>query len=242
MKTLLFLLLLLSSTAHAKNLVVFAASSLTDVLPKIAMGFEKENKIKIKFNFDASSRLARQIEEGAKVDLFFSADKAWNDYLMSKKMVTKENTRDLLSNDLFLITHKKHDFNLSDLKDLPRLKFKHIALAQESVPAGKYALEALKKVSVYDQIKSKVVSADNVRNVLAWIVKDEADLGIVFSTDAKSTPEVKQVLAIPPDLHSGVVYPVSLINSDPRARKFFDYLQGQKAREEFMNFGFKTLK
>ena len=239
----LFALLFSCTLAHAEDLVVFAASSLTDVLPKVSEKFEKENKVKIKFNFDASSRLARQIEEGAKAQIFFSADEAWNNYLIDKKVVLKENTKALLSNDLLLITHKKHNFKIQDLKELSKLNFKHIAIAQESVPAGKYGLEALQKKVPYDTIKNKIVSADNVRNVLAWVVKDEADLGIVFATDAKSSDAVKTVLAISPELHSKVIYPVSLVDQkNALAKKYFLYLQNEDNKKEFTNFGFKAFK
>ena len=239
----LFLLVLFCSAVEARDIVVFAASSLTDVLAKVAPDFEKEHKVKIKFNFDASSRLAFQIEQGAKADLFFSADKDWNTALSKKGLTSEVQTRDLLSNDLVLITHKNQKLMVSSLQELKNLKFKQIALAQENVPAGKYALEALKKSGSFEAIKTKIVSADNVRNVLAWVAKDEADLGVVFATDAKASSDVKLLYKIPSDQHSLVIYPVSLIGKKPdiAAEKFFAYLQTPKVKNIFIDFGFKSV-
>jgi molybdate transport system substrate-binding protein len=239
----LILFALFCSAVEAKDIVVFAASSLTDVMTKIATDFEKEHKVKIKFSFDASSRLAFQIEQGAKADLFFSADKEWNNALAKKGFTSEAQTRDLLSNNLVVITHKNQKFIIKNLAALKDVQFKQLALAGDNVPAGKYSFESLMKSGVYEHVKPKVVSADNVRNVLAWVAKDEADLGIVFSTDAKSSSDVKVLLQVPTDYHSLVIYPVSLIgkNPDPDAAKFFVYLQTPKVKNIFIDFGFKSV-
>jgi molybdate transport system substrate-binding protein len=226
----------------SRDVVVSAASSLTDALASVAPFFEKKHQVNIRFNFEASSRLALQIEQGAKVDLFISADEAWNQYLQEKGIAKKETTFPLLTNELVLVTHKNNEFKLNRLEDLNSLKFKHLALAQENVPAGKYAIEALKKMKVFSGVKNKIVSADNVRNVLGWIMKNEADLGIVFATDARSSSDVKVITTLPSELHSKIVYPVSLLSSDKTALAFYEYLQTNEVKDQLSSFGFAPWK
>lgn len=242
MKLLIFLSLgLLSYSSFATEITVFGAASLTNVLTEIGKNFEKQQGGKIKFSFDSSSRLARQIHEGAKADLFFSADKIWNTYLENKKIVLSSNTKDLLSNELVLISHHTNNTPLVDLKSLLRISFKTLSLANETVPAGKYAYESLKKSDVLIQMQGKIVNGDNVRNVLAWVARNEADFGIVFLTDAKVEPKVKIKVIILSNYHSAVIYPVSLVGSTPssQASAFYDYLQSKEAQQVFERHGFK---
>lgn len=242
MKILILLLLSLTSySALAAEITVFGASSLTNVLSELGKKFETQNNVKVRFNFDSSSRLAQQIHEGAKADLFFSADKEWNKFLEEKKSVLSSNTKELLSNELVLISHKSNKTPLTDLKSLLRISFKTLSLANETVPAGKYSYQALKKADVLIQMSGKIVNGDNVRNVLAWVAKNEADYGIVFLTDAKVEPKVRVRVKIPADFHSPIVYPVSLIGATPSAdaTAFYQYLQSPEAKKVFEKSGFK---
>lgn len=242
MTTLLLLLLISVNTAHAKELMVFAAASLSDSLTAVAKKYEFKHKSKIILSFDASSRLAKQIEQGAPADLYFSADKRWNTYLESKKIISKEMSQDLLSNKLVLISPLKKHLSLSEVKNLPLVKFKQLALAHENVPAGKYATEVLKKLAIYDALKPRIVTGDNVRNVLAWVARDEADLGIVFATDAKVEPKVKVIVNIDPSLHSEIIYPLSIIKHSPEAQEFFLFCQSPEAKAIFKQAGFDVLE
>lgn len=242
MKILIILLLSLCSISlFAAEVTVLAASSLTNVLSELGKKFEKDKGIKVKFQFDSSARLAQQIHEGAKADLFFSADKEWNKFLENKKNVSGGNTKELLSNELVLISPKGNKTVVTDLKTLLRISFKTICVANETVPAGKYAYQAMKKADVLEQIRGKTVSGDNVRNVLAWVAKNEADFGIVFATDAKVEPKVSVKYKIPSDMHSEITYPLSLVGEVPStdAKAFYDYLQGPQARKAFEKSGFK---
>lgn len=244
MKILLTLITFFLFSSHplfAKDLTIFAASSLSDSLTAVAKKYELTHKSKIVLAFDASSRLAKQIEQGAPADLFFSADKLWNRYLEDKKLVSKENSQDLLSNKLILISPKNKNFELKEMKNLPLLRFKNLAVAQETVPAGRYAYEVFKKSGITELIQSRLVTGDNVRNVLSWVAKDETDLGIVFATDAKVEPKVKVLLQIDPKLHSEIIYPLSIVKNSDAAKEFYDYCQSEEAKAIFMAAGFDWL-
>ncbi len=234
-----FLLLSFLSAVEAAPIQVSAASSLTEVLTEIGQKFKKDRSLSIALNFDASSRLARQISEGAPADLFFSADREWADYLQKKKL-TKE-VKDLLSNSLVVIAPTKSLLKLEKLSDLKLMDFKHLALAHETVPAGKYAQKALKKADAAKVIKEKIVSGDNVRQVLAWVAKGEADLGIVFKTDMLVENKVKSILVLSPDQHSRIVYSLVLLSSKPEAKAFFDYLSSGPCHKIFKDAGFMVI-
>lgn len=227
------------SNAQAETIQVSAASSLTDVLSVAAKKFEQQQSIKVALSFDASSRLARQIAEGAPADIFFSADRSWADDLDQKKMLKQR--KDLLSNSLVVIAPAPSKILFNQLAELKQLKIAHIAIAQETVPAGKYASEALKKAGVLGSLRGKIISGDNVRQVLSWVAKDEADLGIVFKTDMLVEKKVKQVYAIPADQHSSVVYVLTLLSPKLAAKKFFDYLSTAECKTLFVNAGFVVL-
>jgi len=237
------MLLSLGLETRADEIKVFAASSLMDALTSVGNQYAKETSAKARFSFDASSRLAKQISEGAKADIFFSADKEWNKFLEDRALVVPGNSADVLSNELSLVTHISNPIEVQDLASLGQINFKTICLASETVPAGKLAYEALNKAGIYSGIKSRIVHGDNARNVLAWVAKNEADLAIVFKTDAKAEKNVREFLRIPSHLHSPVKYTVSLIGNHPskEALSFYRYLQGKTARSIFEGYGFKMI-
>lgn len=241
MKTILFCLIFASASLHAKDLTVFAASSLSDSLTAVAKKYEISHHVKVILSFDASSRLAKQIEQGAPADLYFSADKLWNTYLEEKKIISKGMSQDLLTNKLVLISPINKKFDQIEMKNLPLLKFKNLVVAQETVPAGRYAYEVFQKLGILPAIKSRLVTGDNVRNVLSWVAKDEADLGIVFATDAKVEPKVKILANIDPKLHSEIIYPLSIVKQSNDAKKFYEYCQSTEARAIFLAAGFNWL-
>src|SRR6185436_13035778 len=121
---------------------VFAAASLTDSLKEIATAYEKQSRDKVAFNFGASSTLARQIEEGAPADIFFSADEAKMDGLEKKGLIVKESRKSRLSNSLVIVVASEKGAAIHSPKDLATEKVKRLALAEtKTVPAGIYARE-----------------------------------------------------------------------------------------------------
>src|SRR5438067_3619606 len=110
---------------HAEELLVSAAASLTDALKEIGAKFEKESNTKVVFNFAASSMLARQIEEGAPADIFFSADEAQMNQMQNK--IAPATRCDLLTNILVVIAGKDSAQKLSQLSDLARPEVTQIA-------------------------------------------------------------------------------------------------------------------
>src|SRR6059036_1497290 len=128
-----------SATTLGASINVFAAASLTDSLKEIAVAYEKQTGEKVVFNFGASSFLARQIEEGAPADIFFSADEARMNGLEKKGLIAKETRKSRLSNSLVIVVSADSSFTIQSAGDLAEPKVKRIALADpKTVPAGIY--------------------------------------------------------------------------------------------------------
>src|SRR5580658_3397283 len=99
MRFLLFVfILLVPLAARAQELTVFAAASLTDAMKDVSTLWTKAGHPPLRMSFAASSTLARQIAEGAPVNVFASADEKWMDYLAEKKQIVADTRKDLLGN------------------------------------------------------------------------------------------------------------------------------------------------
>jgi molybdate transport system substrate-binding protein len=229
-----------------KALTVFAAASLTNVLQDLGDAFTKDTSIPVRFSFAASSALARQIENGSRADMFFSADLEWMDYLQARNLIQATTRHDVLGNQLVLIAPV--DSKIS-LKIEP-----HFALAAavgksrlatgdpDSVPVGRYAHEALANLGVWDEVAARLVRADSVRSALAFVDRGEAALGIVYATDALIDKNVRVVGMFPANSHMPIIYPVALTSgARPDAAKFLAYIRGPAGDLAFQHYGFAPL-
>jgi molybdate transport system substrate-binding protein len=234
----------MATAAHAADITVFAAASLKNALDDAAKLYQTKTGDKVTISYAASSALAKQIESGAPADIFFSADLDWMDYLQEKKLIDVASRHTLLGNTLVLIAPKDSTVTLPIEKNFPLAQALgadgKLAMGQvDSVPAGKYGKAALNFLGVWDAVSSHVVQAENVRAALAFVAKGEAQLGIVYGTDAKSEPAVRIVGVFPGDSHPKILYPVALTASaKPEARKFLEFLLSSAAAPAFEAQGF----
>jgi molybdate transport system substrate-binding protein len=204
--------------ASAGEVRVFAAASLTDALKEIAADYQKKTGDKIIFNFGASSFLARQIEEGAPADIFFSADEAWMDHLENKNLIVKETRRSLLSNSLVIVVANDSTLKIESAKDLALPAIKRIALADPTtVPAGKYAKQYLEKINLWTSVAKKVIPTDNVRAALSAVEAGNVEAGIVYRTDARISRKTKIAHEIPRVEGPDIRYPVALLANAPNS-------------------------
>jgi molybdate transport system substrate-binding protein len=195
-------------------------------------------------SYAASPALAKQIEQGAPADIFFSADLDWMDYVEQKKLIDTTSRHTLLGNTLVLVAPKDSAVSLTIEKNFPLLQALgadgKLAMASvDTVPAGKYGKAALTYLGVWDQVAPRVAQAENVRAALAFVARGEAPLGIVYGTDAKSESAVKVVGTFPEDSHPKILYPVALTASaKPEARKFLEFLLSPEGTSSFEAQGF----
>jgi molybdate transport system substrate-binding protein len=228
------------------SITVFAAASLTDVLQELGDGFTKDSSIPVRFSFAASSTLARQIENGSRADVFFSADLEWMDYLQTRKLIQSASRHDVLGNQLVLIAPLDSKIVLKIAPHFPlgkTLGKARLATGDpDSVPVGRYAHEALANLGVWDEVSARLVRADSVRSALAFVDRGEAALGIVYATDALIDNKVRLVDIFPADSHKPIIYPVALtVGAKPEAAKFLAYIRGPAGDIAFRHAGFTPL-
>ena len=245
-----FLLLILGS-AHAADsqqptLLVFAAASLTNGLEDIGSAYTRGTGQSVKFSFAASSVLARQIEAGARADVFFSADLEWMDYLEARNLIDRKSRREVLGNRLALIAPADSKVELKVAPNFPlaaALGKGRLAVGDpDYVPVGRYARSALTKFGVWKDVDDHLARADNVRSALAFVARGEAPLGIVYETDARTENKVRIIDVFPTGSHPPITYPAATTaGAKPGAQRFLDFLQGAAARAIFVRYGFVTL-
>lgn len=235
-----------SVTLRAAEVTVFAAASLTDSLREIAASYEQQSDDRIVFNFGASSTLARQIEEGAPADIFFSADEAKMDALAAKGLILKETRKSRLSNALVIIVASEQGAPIATPKDLLTNKVKRLALAEpRTVPAGIYAREYLQKQNLWPAVEGKIIPTENVRAALAAVEAGNAEAGIVYKTDAAISKKIKIACQVPAKDSPAISYPMALLKEAKEAeaaKKFLRYLDSEESGRVFEKFGFIVQK
>lgn len=231
--------------ANSTEIMVSAAASLQNSLTELQKVYaQKTPGVKLTYIFGGSGTLQQQIEQGAPADLFISAGKAQMDALEQKNLIVKDSKVDLLGNDLVLITGKDNS-KVTSLEDLTKSSVGQISIGTpESVPAGKYAQEALTKLKLWDLIKPKFVLAKDVTQVLNYVETGNVDAGIVYRSDALGSTKVKVVASVPASSYKPISYPAAVIAStknNQAAEDFLKYLQSAEAQKIFAKYGFKTL-
>jgi molybdate transport system substrate-binding protein len=238
-------LVLLTGATQAATVTVFAAASLTDVMKEIASTYEKSTPDKVLFNFGASSFLARQIQEGAPADLFFSADEAKMDALEKAGLIAKGTRKSLLSNSLVIVVASEHGATVARPSDLTTAQVQRLALAEPAtVPAGIYAKDYLQKQKLWPAVAYKVVPTENVRAALAAVEAGNADAGIVYKTDAAISKKVKIACEIPSSDGPRISYPVAILDQSPSratAERLLKYFESDDARKMFLKYGFGVM-
>jgi molybdate transport system substrate-binding protein len=227
--------------------LVYAAASLTETLQQVATDYARERGRTVRLSFGSSATLARQIESGARADLFVSADQDWMDYLDQRGLVRKASRVDLLGNRLVLVAPADSRLVLKIGRGMPIRRALgatgRLAVADPaSVPAGRYAKAALASLGAWGEVEGRIVAAENVRMALRFVARGEAPLGVVYATDARAEPKVRVVGEFPAASHPPIVYPAALTKgARPASAPFLQYLSGASARARFEAAGFTIL-
>lgn len=248
MRFLLALCLLFAPlAAHAQELTVFAAASLTDAMKDISAQWAQAGHPQLRLSFGSSSTLARQIEQGAPANLFASADQKWMDFLAEKKLIVPETRKDLLGNDLILVVaaDKPKHVTIDQGFDIAALLGPngHLATGDpKHVPVGIYAEQSLRKLGLWDVVEPRLARTDDVRQALLLVERGEAPAGIVYATDAAASKAVMIAGVFPANSHDPVSYPFAVVRSGDtqEAHALMTYLSGPEARAIFVKRGFKV--
>ena len=228
-------------TETPESITVFAAASTTNAITDIANKFTEATGISIITSFASSSTLAQQIDAGADADVYISANQKWADYLEQKELCKDRKT--IVGNRIVIIVPQNSSIDEKSASALLSDKIVNIAMGDPAhVPAGKYGKEALLKAGIWDQVSAKVTSAKDVRSALAYVETQAAEAGIVYSTDASISDKVKVLYMFPEDATAKPIsYPALILSNakDPEsAKKFFDFLSNDAAKDVFEEYGF----
>lgn len=223
------------------NLTLSVAASVKDAIAEAQADYRHDHPdIDFRDNFGASGTLAGQIDQGAPVDIFFSAADKPMDDLEHKGLVAAGTRHILLRNSLVLIAPQGSQ--LKDFQGLTGRSVRSIALGDPaSVPAGQYGRQTLTALHLFDLLKAKFVFGKDVRQVLTYVETGDADAGLVYATDALTSTKVKVVTSAPESSHDPIVYPAAVIkgsHNEEAARKFVDYLSSPAAQAIFQKHGF----
>ena len=235
-----------SQATPSTQLTISAAASLKDVMVEIEQIYHKKYPgTEIIYNFASSGSLQRQIEQGAPVDIFISAAVNKMDALEKQELLLTETRRNLLQNQIVLVTpinNQKSNSNIDDFGDLTKKEINIIALGEpNSVPVGKYAQEVLSSFKIADKVNSKAVYAKDVRQVLSYVATGNVDAGIVYRTDAKLSDTVQIVATAPENTSSPVIYPIAAIKDSDHpeaAKELIEFLSTPEVQAVFEKYGF----
>ena len=229
------------------ELYVFIAASLANAMEEIQKDFnQKYPDVEIFYNADSSGTLQKQIEEGSRCDIFFSAATKQMDALVEEQLAKEDSVEDLLENKVVLIKLKDAETKVTGFENITEAE--NLALAGVDVPVGQYAREIYTNLGIMDQVeKMEINEGKNVTEVLAAITQGSNEVGIVYATDAASVAYQVDIIAEAPAeaLETPVLYPVGLTEDQEAssaeqeaAEVFLEYLQTEEAMKVFEEYGF----
>jgi molybdate transport system substrate-binding protein len=230
-------------TAGPETITVSAAASLTEAFTDIASQFEKENNgTNVSLNFASSGNLRKQIEGGAPVDVFASADETQMNILANKSLIDNSSREDFAINSLVLIVPAKSTLNITRIQDLTDPKVQKIGIGNpDTVPVGNYTRTALTEANVWSQLENKTVLAEDVKQVLTYVERGEVDAGFVYITDAKTAKPGTIKVVTNVSVSTPVTYPIAVVSSSEhkeKAQKFLDFVTGKEGQEILKRYGF----
>jgi molybdate transport system substrate-binding protein len=232
-------IILLSGCLQDKNdntreITVSAAISLSDALKDIGIEFQKKHPdIRIYFNFGASGTLERQIEQGALVDIFASASQKEMDSLEEKGLILKETRTNFSGNKLVIISSSR--ITIEELKNLDRIAIGNPG----TVPAGQYAKTFLERAGMFEVLQPKLIFAENVRQVLDYVERDEVDAGFVYFSDTLKSN--KNISSIDDSSYQPIVYPIAVVQGSQKSgisRQFIEFIQSDEGQTILQKHGF----
>ena len=235
-------LLLAVPAFAAQEITVSAAASLANAFSEIKGLFEQRYpEIKVHTNFAASNPLLKQMEEGAPVDVFASADQETMDKAAAKKLVDPATRKDFALNDLVMVVPSDGKLSLSGAEDLTKPEVKRIAVGNpDSVPAGRYTKAALTAAGLWETLQPKYVFGASVRQALDYVARGEVDAGFVYRTDAMIGGD-KMKVAVVMSGHKPVLYPIAVATTGSNragAEAFVAVVLSPEGRAVLTKYGF----
>lgn len=226
---------------HAQELTVSAAASLTNAFQAVGQAFEKTRPgVKVTFNFAASGPLLAQIQQGAPVDVFASADQETMDRAANARLLADGTRADFARNTLVLIVPATAAAP-KQLAELGGDAYRRIATGTpSSVPVGRYTVAAVQDAGLTAALAPKWIYGESVRQVLNYVARGEVDAGFVYRTDALIEKD-KTRIALTVPTATPVSYPIAQVAASRNAalgRDFVAFVRSDAGQRILDGFGF----
>jgi len=234
---LLSVILAFSGLSHAASLTISTAMGVKNLISLSAKKFQEKRGIKVYVNGASSGKLIKQIEFGFPCDVYVSASKFWVDYGIKKGILLKDTVTPFAKTRLVLVAPKNS-------RKRKLIEAQRIAVGNKLAPVGKYALETLKNLGIYDKVKDKLIFAPNVRQVTIWVATGNVDFGIVYYSDYLLFKDKMKLIEIFPDnLHDPIEFYVSCVKGgNVKTCTSFEKELLNLPPSAFESFGFEKVK
>ncbi|MEQ8664481.1 MAG: molybdate ABC transporter substrate-binding protein [Rhodospirillales bacterium] len=234
--------------ADAPSITVAAASSVTEMVDELGKAFTAQSGVAVRASFSASSVAARQVMNGAPFDILISANPAWIDAASQAGAIDAESVRTLAGNALVVIAGPRTPLNsnksVRDVLNIAGVNNWRIAIADpDHVPAGQYALQALRSIGFWDNLKRQMVPLQNVRAVVALVDRGEAAIGLAYATDIRVSMGSREVARFEPGLHEPILYRAAVAGHAPApeaAAAFIEFALSSEGQRVVAALGFVT--
>ncbi len=228
---------------NKEEILVSAAISLKNALQEIGLAFEAQAGVRVRFNLGASGLLQKQIEAGAPVDVFASAGSKQMDELQARDLILPETRCNLVRNVLVLVVPVNSKGSLHSFAELDDPEIDTLAIGNpKTVPAGQYAQQVLDHLNLWNRLEPRLILAENVRQVLDYVIRGEVEAGIVYATDVLIARGKTRIVARAPEgSHDPISYPIAVIKESQNRRKaqhFIDLALSEEGQRIFEKHGF----
>ena len=235
-----------SAQAAPETLTIAAANSLKDAFRQILPLFEAQNKdISVRVIYGPSQNLSKQIEEGAPIDVFLPSQVEEIDQLEKKGLVIQGTRRVYAGTSLVLIAGPEFPAQVASAEDLRTALVRYIAIGDPKTSSvGKVAVQFLKYTKLDSQLKAQFIYGEHSRAVLDLVAKGEADIGVVYRTDAVTNRKLRILDEAPKDSHQPVHYGVAAVwtaKNIPAAGDFINFLETAKVQALLQDHGFDRI-
>ncbi len=228
--------------AAADELLVAAAVSLREPLTEIATRYSvQDGDAGVRLTFGASSALAAQVRAGAPVDVLVSADERILDDLQRQGLLDADSRVVVASNRLVVMVAEALEIRIERPEDLTRPEVRRIAAPAFAVPVGRYAREWLRRRGLLEQLEARLIPTEHARATLAAVDQGQADVAIVYATDARLARSARIAFEVPDAEHPRIVYAAARVRDSTRSRRaddFLAFLSSRAARDALRAAGF----
>ncbi len=244
-----------SSSTTSVELQVYAANSLQKALPEVQDLYSQENSgVTFKdTQFEASGTLVKKIQDGADVDVLITASKGSMDD--AESYITTDTRKNMFTNDLIIVKKAGANVTINSIADVANVDGKIAVGEASSVPAGKYANQALASVGLYTggtdgeggsyaaSIADKMDLCDKVGTVAQHVASGDATIGFIYTSDLYRYSGTETAFTCPADSHKTIQYPGAVLKNSKnaeQAQKFLDFcINNPSAQAVFSKYGFE---